>query len=222
MKLSAAITVCFAVVSLANAYEVVQVEDPSDIADQFLDQMQFDEIDNQQNRAQMYADELQGLNKVEANNRDDDLGESNQYDVASGVAECGSDTDCQAAVRDIVSSAASLGEAEDKKENDETKTDEKQDPSCMDYHTEICGHKKALCDSKKHGAQISAQCPKTCRVCEMFSQAARTQCQDRTDACKVDGRKKYCKVAVVSQICPILCDSCPSSKGAQEFSETME
>merc|ERR1711934_32005 len=209
MKLSAAITLCLAVVSVAQAHEVAEVEDPSDIADQFLDQMSFDEIDNQQNRAELYAEELKGLNQVEARSRQDDLGESNEDDLSSALDECKTE-DCRSAVRDLVSSAGDLGEGEGSDDEEKGKSgDEPADPTCLDYDADICRHKAALCESAAHGAKVASECPKTCKVCEMFSKKKQSKCLDRTDTCKVDGRKQYCPHAIVKRICPVMCDSCP-------------
>merc|ERR1711965_467657 len=213
MKLSAAIAICLAVASVAQGHEVTAVEDPSDVADEFLDQMSFDEIDNQQNRAELYAEELKGLNQVEARSRQDDLGESNEYDLSSALDECKTE-DCRSVVRDLVSSAQDVGEAygsDDEKEKEKSGTTlDTADPTCLDYNADICRHKAALCESPAHGAQISAQCPNTCRVCDMFSKKKQSKCADRTDACKVEGRKQYCENSQVKRICPVMCDSCPS------------
>lgn len=227
MKRWAAIAVCLAVVSVAQAGDVVEVEDPSNVADEFMDQLEFDEMDNQQSRGQLYVDELKGLNQVEAKDHSD-LGESD--DISSSIAQC-DDEACRVAVRDIVK-GAQLGEGSDGEgiggdsetsENGKAgdKKEEEKDSSCKDYHAEICRHKQILCDHARHGNDISAQCPRTCGVCAMFSKSAQSSCKNRTDACKVEGRAKYCKITVVSNICPVLCSNCPSEKG-DTFSESME
>merc|ERR1711907_644788 len=160
MKLWAAAAVLLAVLSVARAGDIVDVEDPSNVADEFLDQLEFDEMDSQQSRGQLYADELKGLNQVQASGADDqnDLGESD--DVESGMSQC-------------------------------------KDQGCRDAVAAICRHKKILCEHATHGNKISAECPRTCGVCAMFSKKGQSECRDKTDACSVSGRKKYCYASTV-------------------------
>merc|ERR1711959_489440 len=131
--LGVAFVAALCVASVAHAGEVADVEDPSNVADEFLDQLQFSEMDSQQSRGQLYADELKALSQVAAwnvnhhNDLGEGAGESGEYVLESAVAEC-DDQACRDAVTDIVHGAvdaAKLGESKDEKEEADP------DPSCM-------------------------------------------------------------------------------------------
>jgi len=216
MKLWAAAAVLLAVLSVARAGDIVDVEDPSNVADEFLDQLEFDEMDSQQSRGQLYADELKGLNQVQASGADDqnDLGESD--DVESGMSQC-KDQGCRDAVAAILDGAQQADYGESKED------DASDGPSCKDHHAAICRHKKILCEHATHGNKISAECPRTCGVCAMFSKKGQSECRDKTDACSVSGRKKYCYASTVLSLCPAMCGKCGSQESNDDdFSETWE
>merc|ERR1711865_1016213 len=100
MNLRVAIVLVFCLTaSLAS-----DVDDPSDMADEFLDQMSFSEMNDDQNTGQLMASRLQGLNKVEAGEEDHpDIGEDDEVDAtSSAMAQCGEDQDCHSLVHDLL------------------------------------------------------------------------------------------------------------------------
>merc|ERR1719272_479186 len=216
MNLRVAIALAFCLtVSLAS---VSNTDDPSDIADEFLDQMSFSEMNNDQNRGQQYASELEGLNKVEADEENHpDIGESDDLDSTSAAfAQCGEDQECHSLVQDLLlgestrRTAPSVQQAAGPgKEKEQEKEKEKEGPPCKDYHVGICRYKKDLCAHAKHGASVTAQCPKSCGACALLAFKAEAGCRNKSDACVQNRVDKYCnKNTVVKDICPEKCGSC--------------
>merc|ERR1712195_186899 len=103
---------CVGVLSKIDRLEA-DIEDPADMADEFLNQMSYDKLDKDQDQGQMIASELQGLNDVASQTEDvshPDMGESADVDVqlSEGVAQCNGDQECIDTVHAVVSS---LGES---------------------------------------------------------------------------------------------------------------
>merc|ERR1711918_143429 len=91
---------------------------------------------------QMYAMELDGLNKLEAETEHEDMGESDSINskLSASVAQCKGDKGCQHAVRDIL-----LGEANSKEE----------EASCKDQDPKVCVDKKELWSCKVRQGTIN-------------------------------------------------------------------
>jgi len=178
-----------------------------DMADEFLSQMSYNELDNQMNRGEMYANELSQLNTMADEDLHDDMGESDSSlthsSLSASLAPCKGDQECRHAIRAII-----LGEEKD---------GGGEKASCKDQNPDICHHKKILCEHPTHANKILAECPSTCGLCA--SMAKKTTCADKTDACIVKGRNKYCKLSrEVTSICPVMCGSCePAPKLPEEY-----
>merc|ERR1711988_1061261 len=185
------IALCVACPAVADGR--VDMEDPSDMADEFLSQMSYDKLDNQQSRGMMYATELAGLNAVEAaEDQHDQLGESDDSGLSSALAQCDGDQECREVVHSLL-----LGEAKEKKE----------EVQCADTaHPKICEAQETLCTHAEHGAKVASQCMKTCDACP------KKGCQDKTSHCAAEKNKKYCDGpkmgTTVSGVCPKSCRKC--------------
>merc|ERR1711865_209205 len=180
---------CVGVLSKIDRLED-DVEDPADMADEFLNQMSYDKLDKDQDEGQMVATELEGLNQAAAqvgNDLPDKLGITDN-DVHPDMGES-ADMEAQAPAPAPADPAP-------------TAADE-----CRDTNAEICNHKSVLCQHKQHGKDILNECPATCGLCD--SMQVSTECKDKTGSCTLSDYKSSCSDPTVRSTCPVTCNACP-------------
>merc|ERR1712153_93008 len=194
---------CVGVLSKIDRLEA-DIEDPADMADEFLNQMSYDKLDKDQDQGQMIASELQGLNDVASQTEDvshPDMGESADVDVqvSEGVAQCNGDQECIDTVHAVVSS---LGESMSARRR-------RRKIACKDSNSEICSHKKLLCEHGTHGEKVVKECPMSCGICATLD--ASRKCEDKAPKCEAVDGDKQCHVVVIKQTCKKPCGNCKES-----------